>query len=60
MYQTNRQGWTSFQNPLPELIIKGADYLVFANPTKEDQNYAKEYKLVVSTQDYIIFDLHKK
>jgi len=60
LYQTNRQGWASFQNPLPELIIKGADYLVFANPTKEDQNYAKEYKLVASTQDYIIFDLHKK
>lgn len=60
LYQTNRQGWSSFQNPLPELIKKGADYLVFANPTKEDQNYAKDYKLVTSTKDYIIFDLRGK
>lgn len=60
LYQTNRQGWSSFQNPLPELIKKGASYLVFANPTKEDQNYVKDYKLVASTKDYIIFDLLKK
>ncbi len=59
LYQTNRQGWASFQNSLPELIQKGAEYLIFANPTKEDQNYAKEYKLVASNQDYIIFDLRK-
>lgn len=57
LYQTNRQGWASFQNPLPELIKKGAEYLVFANPTEEDQNYTKEYKLVASTEDYIIFNL---
>ncbi len=57
LYHTNRRGWTSFQNPLPELIKKGAEYLVFANPTKDDQEYKKDYKLVASTKDYIIFDL---
>jgi len=60
LYQTNRPGWPSFQNPLPELIDKGADYLIFANPTPDDQKYSKEYKLVKSTQDYIIFDLRSK
>lgn len=60
LYQTNRRGWTSFQNSLPELIKKGADYLIFANPTKDDQNFAKNYKLVASTPDYIIFDLTQK
>lgn len=60
LYQTNRQGWASFENSLPELIEKGADYLIFANPTKEDQNYARDYKLVASTKDYIIFDLRRK
>lgn len=57
LYQTNRQGWSSFQNSLPELIKKGAEFLVFANPTKDDQYYAKDYKLVESTKDYILFDL---
>lgn len=60
LYQTNRKGWTSFEKSLPEMITMGARYLVFANPTKEDQNYQKDYKLVASTNDYIIFDLRKK
>lgn len=57
LYQTNRQGWASFEKSLPEMINMGADYLVFANPTKDDNNFSKSYKLVGSTQDYIIFDL---
>ena len=60
LYATNRQGWTSFEKPLPEMVKMGADYLIFANPTKDDQNYGKTYKLVASTADYIIFDLRKK
>lgn len=60
LYQTNRKGWTSFEKSLPDLIKMGAGYLVFANPTKEDQNYQKDYKLIKSTGDYIIFDLINK
>ena len=60
LYQTNRQGWPSFEKPLPEMINMGADYLIFANPQKEDMKFSKEYKLVVSTPDYIIFDLRPK
>lgn len=59
LYQTNRQGWPSFEKPMPEMINMGADYLIFANPQKEDMSFAKDYKLVSSTPDYIIFDLHK-
>lgn len=60
LYATNRQGWPSFQKPIPELVKMGASYLIFANPTKEDQDLGKEYKIIESTDDYIIFDLHKK
>jgi hypothetical protein len=60
LYQTNRQGWPSFEKPLPEMINMGADYLIFANPQKEDMKFSKDYKLVTSTPDYIIFDLHRK
>lgn len=60
LYQANRQGWTSFEKPLPEMIKMGAAFLVFANATKEDQNFGKEYKIIKSTPEYIIFDLLKK
>ena len=57
LYQTNRSGWASFEKDLPIMIDMGADYLVFANPVKDDFRFAKEYKVVASTKDYIIFDL---
>jgi len=57
LYHTNRQGWASFQNDLPIMIKKGARYLIFASPTREDLVFAKTYKTVASTSDYIIFDL---
>lgn len=60
LYQTNRQGWPSFEKPIPAMIKMGAGYLIFANATKEDQNLGKEYKIIKSTPDYIIFDLLKK
>lgn len=60
LYQTNRQGWPSFEKPIPEMIKMGARYLVFANATREDQNFGKEYKIIESTPEYIIFDLLKK
>ncbi len=59
LYQTNRQGWASLQNPLPEMVQKGADYLVLLNPTEKDMDFGKPYQIVTRTREYIIFDLHK-
>lgn len=59
LYQTNRKGWASFQNPLPEMIKKGADYLVLVNPTEQDMEFEKTYKVVEKTPQYVIFDLRK-
>jgi hypothetical protein len=60
LYQTNRQGWASFQNPLPEMIHKGADYLVLVNPTEQDMEFEKTYKVLKKTPQYVIFDLRNK
>ncbi|MBI3887630.1 hypothetical protein HY310_01005, partial [Candidatus Microgenomates bacterium] len=60
LYQANRKGWASFQDPMPVLIQKGADYLVLVNPTKADEGWKKEYKVVEQTPQYLIFDLHSK
>ncbi|HVF69612.1 MAG TPA: hypothetical protein VNA13_03540, partial [Xanthomonadales bacterium] len=60
LYQTKRAGWASFQNPLPEMIQKGADYLVLVNPTEKDMVFGKTYKIVEKTPQYIIFDLHQQ
>jgi 4-amino-4-deoxy-L-arabinose transferase-like glycosyltransferase len=60
LYQTNRRGWASFQDPLPQMIAKGASFLVLVNPTQEDHVFARDYKIVSETKEYIIFDLLKK
>lgn len=60
LYQTNRKGWASFQNPIPEMIEKGASYLVLVNPTKDDRVFAKDYKIVAETKEYILFDLKNR
>ncbi len=60
LYQTDRQGWASFEKPLPELIRMGADYLVLVNPRPEDRNIGKQYRIVSETPDYILFNLRQK
>ncbi len=60
LYQTKRKGWASFEKPLPELIMMGADFLVLVNPKPEDYGIGKTYKIISSSNDYILFDLHKK
>ncbi|HUD43924.1 MAG TPA: phospholipid carrier-dependent glycosyltransferase [Patescibacteria group bacterium] len=61
LYQTNRQGWASFERSLPDLIKLGANYLVIVNPPESDRvNYAKDYRIIKSTQDYILVDLNHK
>ncbi len=60
LYQTKRKGWASFEKPLPEMIKIGASYLVLVNPKKEDYGLQKEYKIMSSTSDYILFDLKNR
>ncbi len=59
LYYTYRQGWASFQNPLPELIQKGATHLVLINPSEKDREIGKTYKIIADTKEYILFDLRK-
>jgi hypothetical protein len=60
LYQTKRKGWASFQNPLPEMIQKGADYLVLVNPTKQDMEFETTYRVLDLKKEYVIFDLKNK
>lgn len=60
LYQTKRKGWATFEKPLPQLIEMGADYLVIPNPKPADNYFAKTYKIVSATSDYILFNLRKK
>jgi len=60
LYQTKRNGWASFEQPLPEMIKMGADYLVLANPTSVDMGLGKTYKVIAHTSQYVIFDLKQK
>lgn len=57
LYQTKRSGWSSMQNPLPEMIKKGAEFLVIVNPNTEDLNLANEYEVVVSRPEYLLLKL---
>ncbi len=60
LYQTNRQGWASFEKPLNEMIAMGATYMVLANPTEADKGFKKDYKVVAQTNQYILFSLTEK
>lgn len=60
LYQTNRQGWASFEHDLPTLIKMGCEYLVLVHPTPQDIALGKQYEIVAQTPDYILFNLHKK
>lgn len=58
LYQTNRKGWASLQDPIPDLIKKGAEYLVIANPTQDDLNgFGKQYQIVSQSSDYLLLKL---
>lgn len=60
LYQIGRQGWASFEKPLPAMIKMGADYLVLVNPQKRDYDIGKKYKIVSATPDYILFNLRER
>lgn len=61
LYQTNRQGWASFEKPLPEMIRMGAQYMVLANPTSPDiSGFGKQYKIIALSSQYLLLDLIHK
>jgi hypothetical protein len=60
LYQTKRKGWASFEKPIPEMIQMGASYLLLVNPTPQDHVFAKDYKIVAETPNYLLFDLRNK
>src|SRR3990167_2901878 len=60
LYFMDRQGWSSFEKPLPQLIKMGADYMVLINPQKQDYDFQKTYKLTYSSSDFLLFNLRKK
>lgn len=59
LYQTKRRGWASFEKSLPEMVKMGADYLVLHSPKEPDYGLGREYKIISTSPDYILFDLHK-
>lgn len=59
LYFMDRQGWSSFEKPLPQLIRMGADYMVLINPNSRDRDFGKTYKLVVWSSDFALFNLRE-
>jgi hypothetical protein len=60
LYQTKRQGWASFEKPIPEMIKMGANYLILVNPSNSDLDLGKTYKIVEANKDFVIFNLNLK
>lgn len=60
LYQTQRQGWASQEKGFPEMIQMGANYLALVNPTKQDLELGKIYKIIRSTPQYVLFNLNQK
>lgn len=55
---SKRKGWPVFQESIEELIERGAQYLVIANPTPNDFNgFGKNYEMVASGSTYLILKL---
>lgn len=57
LYQTKRKGWASWQNSLPVLIEKGAQYLAIVNPNEPELEFAASYEVLEQTKDYVIYKL---
>ena len=57
LYQTKRQGWPSFEHDIKQLVTMGANYLVLVNPKVFDYQGFKDYKIIASTPQYVLFKL---
>src|SRR3989344_1783427 len=52
---SQRRGWPVFQNSIEELIDKGAEYLVIANPTENDfSGFGTQFEIIDSSDTYLI------
>jgi hypothetical protein len=61
LYQTNRKGWPAVDDSIDNIIKRGADYYVSIDLGSLDSvNFAKRFKTVAKTNQYIILDLHKE
>ncbi|OIP58239.1 MAG: hypothetical protein AUK12_00800 [Candidatus Levybacteria bacterium CG2_30_37_29] len=55
-----RQGWPVLEKSVDQLSLMGAEYLVLANPTKNDfEGFGKQYKIFASSSSYLILQLKK-
>ena len=60
LYQTKRWGWPVVDSSIPELIEKGAEFLVSVNFDKDTKEAMKIYKVIEKTDRYVIVDLRMK
>lgn len=60
LYYTNRKGWASLEKNLPEMVGMGADYLALPSPTKLDFNFSRDYKIIYSSRELLLYDLNQK
>ncbi|MCL5113977.1 MAG: glycosyltransferase family 39 protein [Patescibacteria group bacterium] len=60
LYFMDRQGWSSFEKPLPDLIKMGATHLVIFAPKSYDYDFGKSYKLVYASSEFLLFNLRQK
>lgn len=61
LYYVNREGWPALEYSIDKMVKKlGATYMVIASPTKNDfTGLGKSYKIVASSDKYLILDLRK-
>lgn len=59
LYYTNRNGWPVFDRSFKAFKKAGASYIAFADPTQEELHLETEFKPIIITPEYAIFDLTK-
>lgn len=58
LYQTQRSGWASYQDDLPVMIEKGAEYLVMVNPPERDiKSLGSQYEIIAQSPTYLLIKL---
>jgi len=60
LYQINRQGWAKVYIPISDIIKLGATHYVTVNMNSEAADMIRDYKTIVSTEEYVIVDLTQK
>lgn len=61
LYQTKRKGWPAVDDSIDNIIERGADYYVSIDLGSADTvNFAKRFKTITKTNQYIILDLHSE